>query len=91
MNGKCGICGDAYDAPIRQHEAPHGRYANGIIVRNYNEGEIVDIEVDVTSNHKGYFEFKLCPNNNIQQDPDQECFEKCVVHFLNKLDLTPAF
>lgn len=76
MGRKCGICGDAYDDPVREHEAPHGRYANGIIVRQYHEGEEIEIEVDVTANHMGHFEFKLCPNNNIKKDPDQSCFDK---------------
>jgi hypothetical protein len=25
----------------------------------------------LTANHQGYFEFKICPNDNIFQDPDQ--------------------
>ena len=29
------------------------------------------VTVKVTANHKGYFTFRLCRNNNIQQDPDQ--------------------
>ena len=27
--------------------------------------------VDITANHQGYFTFKLCPNNDIWQDPKQ--------------------
>ena len=38
MGGRCGICGDAYDASPRQHEAPAGKYANGIIVKQYKAG-----------------------------------------------------
>jgi hypothetical protein len=38
MKGKCGICGDPYDAKPRQHEAPGGKYANGIIVKKYKAG-----------------------------------------------------
>lgn len=78
LGGKCGICGDAYDASPREHEAPYGKYANGIIVRQYHEGQMIDIQIDVTANHKGYFEFKLCPNNDITQDPDQNCFDQYV-------------
>ena len=39
MGGRCGICGDAYDAHPRQHEAPGGNYANGIIVKQYKAGK----------------------------------------------------
>jgi len=28
MKGKCGICGDAYDAKPRQHEAPGVNFIN---------------------------------------------------------------
>ena len=76
LGGKCGICGDPYDAAVREHEAPNGKYANGIIVRQYEAGEIIDISIDVTANHKGYFVFKICANNDIHQDPDQDCFDK---------------
>ena len=76
MNGKCGICGDPYDAEPKDHEAPNGKYANGIIVNEYQSGGVIDVNVQVTANHKGYFLFKLCPNNNIGQDPYQECFDK---------------
>ena len=24
--GKCGVCGDAYNAPVKEHEAPGGRF-----------------------------------------------------------------
>ena len=41
MGGKCGICGDAYDAPVREHEAPNGKYANGIIVAKYASFKII--------------------------------------------------
>ena len=74
LGGKCGICGDPWDGP-KPHEVP-GRYANGIIVDNFKSGQEVEITVQVTTYHKGYFEFKLCPNNNINQDPMQDCFDK---------------
>ena len=24
--GKCGVCGDAFNAPVKEHEAPGGRF-----------------------------------------------------------------
>lgn len=74
--GRCGICGDAWDANPREHEAPLGKYANGIIVRSYQPGEEISVSVLVTANHKGYFTFRLCRNNNVNRDPDQSCFEE---------------
>merc|ERR1711970_538377 len=79
MKGKCGICGDPWDAKPRQHEAPGGRYANGIIVANYRKGQDIDVAVDLTKNHWGHFTFRLCPNNNIKKDPKQRCFNKHVL------------
>lgn len=79
MDGKCGICGDPYDANPKEHEAPGGRFANGIIVADYNPGDVIDVTVQVTANHRGSFTFKLCANNNPGQDPTQECFDNTVL------------
>ena len=35
--GRCGICGDPWDAWPRQNEAPHGIYATGIIGKTYRQ------------------------------------------------------
>jgi len=79
MGGRCGICGDPADAWPRQHEAPGGRFANGLITRQYKPGQDIVVKVDVTANHKGFFTFKLCSNNNTAQDPTQQCFDKTVL------------
>ena len=60
--GKCGVCGDAADLEIRDHE-PGGIYAKGIIGKTYTEGQEITITIDITANHMGYFEFRLCQNN----------------------------
>lgn len=38
-DGKCGVCGDAYNAAPRKHEAG-GEYAKGIISRYYTAGQV---------------------------------------------------
>ena len=48
---RCGICGDAYDAQPRQHEAPGGMYANGIITRGYTPGQEITVTAHITANH----------------------------------------
>ena len=45
---------------------------------NFKSGQEVEITVQITTYHKGYFEFKLCPNNNVNEDPVQDCFDKWV-------------
>ena len=56
------MCGDPWDG-VRENEAG-GRYANGIISAEYQEGQVIEIVVDVTANHRGWFEFNVCPVNN---------------------------
>ncbi|OWF44011.1 Zonadhesin [Mizuhopecten yessoensis] len=72
--GKCGICGDPYNGK-RKNEAG-GRYATGMITRKYSEGQIIDLDVEVTANHMGWFEFRVCPNNNVKKAATQECLDQ---------------
>merc|ERR1712141_176516 len=71
---KCGLCGDPYQGP-RAHEAG-GKYANGIIVKTYEKESVIPIDVDITANHLGWIEFKLCPWNNPTVPITQECLDK---------------
>jgi hypothetical protein len=89
---RCGICGDPWDASPREHEAPGGKYANGIITRNYTPGEVINVRSHITANHlvkhnlkspgikiynfQGFVEVRLCRNNDVTQDPDQSCFDQ---------------
>eukprot|EP00794_Sanderia_malayensis_P016057 gene16057-17680_t len=57
-SGKCGICGDAYHLKDQPHN-DGGRYANGIIAKTYKRGEVIEVEVHLTSNHQGWFEFRI--------------------------------
>jgi len=77
--GKCGICGDRWDGE-RENETP-GKYASGTIVATYSEGQVIDIEVQITKNHKGWFEFRLCENNDIKKDKSQTCFDQHLLQF----------
>ncbi|KAL8558281.1 hypothetical protein ACOMHN_063975 [Nucella lapillus] len=71
--GKCGICGDPYQGP-RENEAG-GKFATGTITRKYQQGQIILVTVQVTANHLGWFEFKLCPNNNPLRAATPECLD----------------
>lgn len=75
QGGRCGICGDAWDKYPRPHEAG-GKYATGTIVRRYREGQVIPARVDVTSNHRGHFEFRICPNNNPEVEASQTCLNQ---------------
>ena len=51
----------------------------GTIVRKYSEGSWIPVIVDITTNHGGYFIFKLCHNDDITKDPDQDCFDEHIL------------
>lgn len=62
----------------RPHEAG-GKYGNGIIVRKYKKASIITIRVELTANHKGHFEFRVCPNNAPHRVATQECLDLYVL------------
>eukprot|EP00918_Siedleckia_nematoides_P023786 GHVU01051336.1.p1 GENE.GHVU01051336.1~~GHVU01051336.1.p1 ORF type:complete len:285 (-),score=6.29 GHVU01051336.1:129-983(-) len=76
--GKCGICGDPFQGP-RENEAG-GKYATGVITRSYNEGDVIEVKVEITANHEGWFEFRVCPNNDITRPASQACLNSYLLH-----------
>ena len=72
--GRCGICGDPFTGP-RDNEAG-GRFATGTIAKRYTEGQTITVSVDVTVNHGGYFEFRMCPNNNPSRPATESCLNQ---------------
>ncbi|XP_045123188.1 uncharacterized protein LOC123511404 [Portunus trituberculatus] len=74
--GKCGVCGDNYqDKEPRDHEAG-GLFGNGIVAKRYVSGQVIDIEADLTTNHWGYMEVKLCPHNDPTKEVTQACLDQ---------------
>lgn len=39
----------------------------------------VEIGVELTANHQGYFEFRICPHNNAKNVETDECFDQFVL------------
>lgn len=78
-DGKCGICGDAWDMPGKPHEFPNGKFAKGIIVDKFKAGDIMPVKVQLTANHRGWFEFRLCPHNDKTREATQECLDRNVL------------
>ncbi|XP_050408925.1 uncharacterized protein LOC126823898 [Patella vulgata] len=74
-NEQCGVCGDPWDAEVKPHEAG-GIYATGQIVRTYKTGAHITATVELTANHMGYFEFRICVNNNVTKPATHECLNK---------------
>ncbi|XP_052085254.1 uncharacterized protein LOC127722425 [Mytilus californianus] len=79
--GKCGVCGDPYQGPY-QNEAG-GIYAKGIIARTYKSGQDISVKIQITANHLGWHEFRLCVNNNTSKKITHDCLDK---HLLKTSD-----
>ncbi|KAF0306850.1 hypothetical protein FJT64_021747 [Amphibalanus amphitrite] len=78
QGGKCGICGDAYDEPQPRTHEIGGPYYKGIIVRNYAVGQEIKATVQITANHLGFFQFKMCPVSG-DVEATQECLDKHIL------------
>ena len=52
-NGDCGVCGDSYDDQHPQLHETGGKFGNGIVSKTYVMGSVIDIEIEITANHKG--------------------------------------
>ncbi|KAK2192944.1 hypothetical protein NP493_19g00017 [Ridgeia piscesae] len=79
--GKCGVCGDPWQGP-RENEAG-GKYARGVITRRYLQNSTVRAIVELTATHKGWFEFRLCANNDTGRAVTQACLDQ---HLLLRAD-----
>lgn len=85
-NGKCSICGEDYALPVKQYEKGGPMY-RGIVVRKYTQGQHIETVVDVTANHYGYFEFRICnldkETTKGGEEATQECLNKQMLKDLN--------
>ncbi|CAL4108772.1 unnamed protein product, partial [Meganyctiphanes norvegica] len=79
-DGKCGECGDPYQDPRPRANEAGGLYGNGIIFKEFKAGEVVDVDVTITTNHRGWFEFKLCPVSSPTELVTQECLDQHPLH-----------
>ena len=75
--GRCGLCGDNWSDAVREHETPN-KYGNEIITGMYQPNEEIEVLVEVTANHEGYFTFRLCAAEP-GQDPSQDCLDQSVL------------
>ena len=74
--GRCGVCGDDYrDEVPRQHETG-GKFGNEIITATYTAGDTLDIEVEIVSNHWGFFVLKVCPMTEPGEIASQACLDQ---------------
>lgn len=72
---QCGIASDVrnYDLPLNVRSRPMSPNVQG----EYGEGDVIDVEVLVSTHHKGHFEFSVCPistDSMPMEVPTAECF-----------------
>lgn len=53
LGGKCGVCGDPWDAKEPRPNEYGGKYGLGVIVRKYEPGTEITLGVDLTASHLG--------------------------------------
>jgi hypothetical protein len=62
-----GRCGD----PVGKVEHEAGQTYDSGVHSTYGKGEIMDVQVNITAYHKGWFEIQLCPSYPESED----CFQ----------------
>lgn len=81
--GKCGPCGDPWQQPRPRDNEGGGKYGRGVIVKKYKHSSVATIGVQLTANHKGFFEFHICPHNNPLRPVSEKCLQQ---HILKQSD-----
>ncbi|XP_078350906.1 uncharacterized protein LOC144635697 [Oculina patagonica] len=80
--GKCGVCGDAYHLENPQYVYP-GLYAKDrFITKTYKEGHTIEVTVKITSNHQGFFRFRV----GKLEDPKSPITQEQLTHLLLQPD-----
>ena len=73
---KCGVCGDNYVESRPRPNELGGKYgSHGIIPRTYSSGSLVDVEIQITAHHQGFFQFKICKMEKNMATEDEACFD----------------
>lgn len=83
-NGKCGLCGDNFSDRTPRANELGGTYGQGVIVGTYKSGGQLPVSVQITANHKGYFQFNLC-NLDVSAETDA-CFQRYPLLLTNGAD-----
>ena len=77
--GRCGICGDAYDQEEpRTYEKGGAKYL-GKIVRTYSKGAEIPVVAQLTANHLGFFEFRICKVDGWATDATHKCLNRTIL------------
>ncbi|XP_072045960.1 uncharacterized protein [Amphiura filiformis] len=77
--GRCGVCGDNWADPEPREHEDGGIFDNQIITQTYFAGQVAELVPDVTANHYGWIEFRLCARDSRGTKLTQECFDQHVL------------
>jgi len=72
--GSCGVCGDDYALQRPRPNENGGTFGTGIIVATYTAGSTITTITNLTANHLGRLEFRLCPLTSRDELETEECF-----------------
>lgn len=68
-----------FDVTLRQINMKLSYFYNNYVIVEINlftGFQTIDVEIELTANHKGRFEMYLCPNNNNKYEATQSCLER---------------
>ena len=77
--GACGMTGS------RDYKSPQNALGDPMqlnIQRTYAEGDIIELEVVLTANHLGHFEYSVCPLSSHGDIPTASCFDSHKLEFV---------
>lgn len=82
-----GLCGDAFGSNEHMIGGEFFPYPTVPIVEQYDSGSVVNFEVEIDTNHNGYFEFYLCDLDACgATDIDGSCFENNHCQILERVE-----
>jgi len=84
--GQCGVCGDMWNSTEPRDHELGGRYSTGTIVRRYKKSGTVNVIIELTASHGGYFEFRLCPLDDQPEgrDASWDCLNRYLLNVRSK-------
>ncbi len=80
--GRCGECGDIWSAPRPRANDEGGLYGRGVMAKNYTQGALIPVKINITASHMGFFEFRLCADKkSVGEYVTQDCLDKHLLRF----------
>ena len=78
------MCGDDWSLERPRENENGGKFGTGTIARTYVQGQVIEVEVELTTNHWGWFEMKLCPVNDKLALEDDKCMDRHPLFLANE-------